>query len=329
MGISIRFEFHIFVNRSGCVDECHKTSEEKPSIKRWFLKSAADEVERQKCSLSYSTLENYKTALRAFSKYLKQDIDIANINQTLLKGFERWLRDKNLCLNTVSCYMRSLRSLLNRLDCENKSHAFGNVYTGRARTEKRAVSEEDVCRLKQVELRPHSFLCLVRDIFLFSYYALGMPFVDVAFLRRSQINGNLLTYHRHKTGQRIVIPLEHCMSEIISRYKSDSEYVFPLLHSREPQKAYHEYLRMLNRYNRTLKTLAIKAGVTQRLTSYTARHTWASVAYNENVDLPVISKALGHTNPQTTLTYIRGINDDRLAQANHKIVSKVYGIPSN
>ncbi|MBR4729017.1 MAG: site-specific integrase [Prevotella sp.] len=323
MGISIRFEIHILVNRSGRVNECHKTSEDRPSQKRCFLKSAADEVERLKCSLSYSTLENYKTALRVFSKYLKQDIDIASINQTLLKGFERWLRDKNLCLNTVSCYMRSLRSLLNKLDIENKSHAFGNVYTGRARTEKRAVSEEDVSRLKQVELRPHSFLSLVRDIFLFSYYALGMPFVDVAFLRRSQISDNLLTYHRHKTGQRIVIPLEYCMSEIINRYKSDSEYVFPLLHSLETQKAYHEYLRMLNRYNRALKTLAIKAGVMKRLTSYTARHTWASVAYNENVDLPVISRALGHTNPQTTLTYIRGINDDRLAQANHKIVSRV------
>ena len=323
MGISIRFEIHIFVNKSGCVNECHKTSKDRPSIKRWFLKSAADEIERLKHSLSYSTLENYKTALRAFSRYLKQDVNIANINQTLIKGFERWLRDQNLCLNTVSCYMRSLRSLLNRLDSENKSRAFESVYTGRARTEKRAVSEADVCCLKQVKLRPDSFLCLVRDVFLFSYYALGMPFVDIAFLRRSQINDNLLTYHRHKTGQRIVIPLEHCMKEIISRYKSDNEYVFPLLHSLEPQKAYNEYLRMLNRYNRALKTLAIKAGVTQRLSSYTARHTWASVAYNQNVDLPVISKALGHTNPQTTLTYIRGINDDRLAQANHKIVNRI------
>jgi integrase len=150
-----------------------------------------------------------------------------------------------------------------------------------------------------------------------------MPFVDIAFLRRSQINDNQLTYYRHKTGQRIVIPLEPCMNEIISRYQSDSEYVFPLLRSLEPQKAYNEYLQMLNRYNRSLKTLARKAGVTRRLTSYTPRHTWASVAYDQNVDLSVISKALGHTNTQTTLTYIKEISDNRLAEANHLIVGRI------
>jgi integrase len=80
---------------------------------------------------------------------------------------------------------------------------------------------------------------------------------------------------------------------------------------------------MLNRYNRSLKTLARKAGVTRRLTSYTPRHTWASVAYDQNVDLSVISKALGHTNTQTTLTYIKEISDNRLAEANHLIVGRI------
>ena len=80
---------------------------------------------------------------------------------------------------------------------------------------------------------------------------------------------------------------------------------------------------MLNRYNHSLKTLAKKAKVTSRLTSYTARHTWASVAFSSNVDLPVISKALGHTNTQTTLTYIKEINDFRLDEANKRIVNMI------
>ena len=323
MSINIRFEIHIYVNKSENADKYSHTTENKPSVKRWFLQLAKEETERLSASLSQSTIENYKTALRVFRRYLKDDIDVKEINQELVKGFERWLHNQNLCLNTVSCYMRSLRSLLNRLNGENKSHAFESVYTGRAKTEKRAASEADVCSLKQVKLRPRSFLSLVRDIFLFSYYALGMPFVDIAFLRRSQISDNQLTYYRHKTGQRITIPLEPCMNDIISHYQSDSEYVFPLLHSLEPKKAYNEYLRMLNRYNRSLKTLARKANVARRLTSYTPRHTWASVAYSQNVDLPVISKALGHTNPQTTLTYIKEINDDRLAKVNHEIVMRI------
>ena len=80
---------------------------------------------------------------------------------------------------------------------------------------------------------------------------------------------------------------------------------------------------MLNRYNRSLKTLARKSGLNLRITSYTARHTWASVAYSSNVCLPIISKALGHTNPQTTLTYIKEINDKRLEEANREIISRI------
>lgn len=323
MSINIRFEIHVYVNKSSNANECHPVIKRNSSIKRWFLQLATEEAKRLSTSLSRSTIENYNTALRVFRRYLKHDIDVKEVNQELIKGFERWLRNQNLCLNTVSCYMRSLRSLLNRIDSEKKTHDFESVYTGRDKTEKRAVSETDISSLKCAKLRPRSFLSLVRDIFLFSYYALGMPFVDIAFLRRSQINDNQLTYYRHKTGQRIVIPLEPCMNEIISRYQSDSEYVFPLLRSLEPQKAYNEYLQMLNRYNRSLKTLARKAGVTRRLTSYTPRHTWASVAYDQNVDLSVISKALGHTNTQTTLTYIKEISDNRLAEANHLIVGRI------
>ncbi|WP_051651924.1 site-specific integrase [Prevotella sp. P6B1] len=319
MSISIKFELHIHINK------CESKKQEKTSSvsKLNFLQAAETEVERLQASLSQSTTENYKTALRALKRYMKQDIDISQVNQQLMKGFERWLRDQGLCTNSISCYMRSIRSLLNRIKGENPTHAFDGVYTGRAKTEKRAITEADITSIKQTQLRPQSFLCLVRDIFLFSYYALGMPFVDIAFLRRHQITDQQLVYHRHKTGQRVVVPLEPCMLEIINRYQSDSGYVFPLLKSNNPQKAYQEYLLMLNHYNRSLKTLARKAGLSLRLTSYTARHTWASVAYGANVDLPVISKALGHTNPQTTLTYIKEINDNRLAEANRIIVNRL------
>lgn len=320
MGISIRFEIHIHVNRNE-----GKTNDklECSNVKRSFLKSAAEEVERLRTSLSVSTIENYKTALRSLGRYLKGDIDVSCINQELVKSFEKWLREQRLCLNSVSCYMRSLRSMINRVNGEGNTNAFKNVYTGRVKTDKRAISESDIISIKHASLNEGSFLSLARDVFLFSYYALGMPFIDIAFLRRCQISDNVLMYYRHKTGQRVVVPLESCMLEIINRYQSENEYVFPLLHSLDPQKAYREYLKKLNRYNRSLKTLAKKAGLNIRLTSYVARHTWASIAHASNMDMPVISKALGHTNPQTTLTYIKEINDDRLARANRELLKRV------
>jgi len=320
MGISIRVEFNIYVNRKSSGKAERKAGRNNKS---WFLKSAAEEIERLRASLSLSTIENYKTAVRAIGRYLKNDVETAAIDQKLVKGFERWLREQNLCLNSISCYMRSLRSLVNRLSADGGTNAFKNVYTGRAKTEKRAIAESDIVKIRQAQLRPGSFLSLTRDVFLFSYYALGMPFVDMAFLRRSQITGNVLTYHRHKTGQRVVVPLEPCALEILGRYQREGEYVFPFLNSLEPQKAYKEYLLALNRYNRSLKSLSRKVGLGVRLTSYTARHTWASVANDTNVDLPVISKALGHTNSKTTQTYIREINDNRLAEANHELILRI------
>ena len=320
MNISIRFEIHIHVNRN---EEKGNSKSECNSVKCSFLKSASEEIERLRSSLSISTIENYKTALRSLGRYLKGDIDVSCINQELIKSFEKWLRDQKLSLNSISCYMRSLRSMINRVNGEGNTNIFKSVYTGRVKTDKRAISESDIISIKHVSLRKNSFLSLARDVFLFSYYALGMPFIDIAFLRRNQISDNVLTYYRHKTGQRVIVHLESCMFEIINRYQSENEYVFPLLHSLDPQKAYCEYLKKLNRYNRSLKTLAKKAGLNIRLTSYVARHTWASIAHASNMDMPVISKALGHTNPQTTLTYIKEINDYRLAKANRELLRRV------
>ena len=326
MGIIIRFEFHLHISRSE--DRKGETGEKQTaetSEGRGFIETALDEAKRLKSSFSPSTISNYMTALRSFKEYLGgRDLKLSQIDQLTFKGYEQWLRQKNVCLNTVSCYMRSLRSLLQKIGNNLHPDAFDTVYTGQAKTDKRAVDETDIARLRSLSLKPHSFACLVRDLFLFSFYALGMPFVDLAFLRKSQIVDGQIVYHRHKTGQRVTVRLEPCMMEIIHRYQADgSDYVFPLLHSTNSKEAYAEYLQMLNRYNRTLKTLAKKAGIDARLTSYTPRHSWASVAYSNNVDLPVISKALGHTNPQTTLIYIRQINDTRLDEANRHILRNI------
>ena len=161
-------------------------------------------------------------------------------------------------------------------------------------------------------------MTLTRDLFLFSFYAQGMPFVDMAHLQNSQISNEHITYARHKTGQNISIRIEACMQEIIDRYHStESDYVFPILRNG------NSYDKQLNRYNRCLKRLALKAGIKSNITSYVARHTWASIAYKSSVELSVISKAMGHTNPQTTLIYIKDINNEKLETANREILESV------
>lgn len=332
MSIQIKFEFNLTIVKGKCAlpekaEGLQKANEvdvkKEPGVD--FLAAAIEEVQKLKSVFSPSTINNYQTAIRSFQKYLGgEDIHLDSICHDTMKSYERWLRDKGICLNTISCYMRSLRSLLSKIQHGNDNGAFSQVYIGRMKTEKRSIPESEITRLKEVRLKPSSYMALVRDLFIFSFYALGMPFVDIAFLRKDQIQNGILTYERHKTGQRIKMRLEPCMLDIINRYLiPDRPYVFPLLHSTIPKDAYNEYLSQLNRYNRSLKQLARIAAVDIPLTSYTPRHSWASIAFSHNVGIPVISKALGHANPNNTLTYIREINDNRLYEANSYIVNCV------
>ena len=326
MKINIQFEFRIKIIREERRAELkpgQAANREQQTSFDDFSQRAAAEIERQTTTKSLSTIDNYKTALRSFRLFASEQPAALPFDELTIKRYERWLRSHNIVPNTISCYMRSLRSLAVKIYGDESKGCFKAVNTGREQTEKRAIQEADIARLRNLTLKPQSFICMVRDLFLFSFYALGMPFVDMAFLRKSQIADGQITYFRHKTGQRVSVPLEPCMQEIINRYWSENdEHVFPILRAGQPQESDKAYRDMLNRYNHTLKQLARQAGIRHRLTSYVARHTWASLAYNANVDMPVISKALGHSSPQHTLVYIQQINDSRVTKANHILLEK-------
>ena len=119
------------------------------------------------------------------------------------------------------------------------------------------------------------------------------------------------------------------MLTIVSKYKrEDSNYIFPILYKVEDGRMVKRlYDSALNEFNRKLKTLARRIGSKARITSYVARHSWASAAFQNNVDLPIISKAMGHSTTQTTLIYINEIDDKRMAQANNKLLMELFGRP--
>lgn len=230
-------------------------------------------------------------------------------------------------MSTLSCYLRTLRAIYNKAVDEGmvaNRNPFVRSYTGYPKTDKRSIGVSDIRKLIQVPLKEGSFSCLVRDIFLFCIFACGIPFVDVAFLRKSQIADGYLTYHRRKTHQKVRLRLLPCALKIIDRYQSaDSEYVFPFLTKTDPEEAYNQYKEKLCYYNKVLKQVGEKAGVTRKLTSYVSRHSWASMAYDLDTSVSVISKGLGHTSSNTTFVYIKGIDDIRLDEANEKIVNRI------
>ena len=104
---------------------------------------------------------------------------------------------------------------------------------------------------------------------------------------------------------------------------SNSPYIFPILTSTDASEAYNEYLIGLNMYNRQLGKLSeiLKCGC--KLTSYTARHSWATAARNHNIPISVISAGMGHSSETTTQIYLKSIEDDVVDRANAEIVNKL------
>ena len=290
--------------------------------------------------VSRSTAENYRTAVRSFIRFCgNTDVPVSALNADTVRRYERWLRGQGVCPNTSSCYLRSLRAIYNKAASKRlvKDRApFKGLFTGNERTVKRSIGAEEMRRLvltpfpppcgggKEKGAAPAPGASAL-DLFLFSFYAMGMPFTDLAHLRKRQVKDGVLTYRRCKTGRQVRVKLEKCMLDILEKYKAEgTDYLFPILYKvKDGRICPVSYPCALNRYNRSLKQLARQAGIAVNLTSYVARHSWASIAYEQGVDLPVISKALGHTDTKTTLIYIEGIKDERLAEANRGLLERI------
>lgn len=299
-----------------------KTGKNADKKKTSFMTLALRHVSQMEGKRSESTVQNYKTALRSLGEFMKNteggnsptELGIHDINKSVIEQYDWWLKKKGLKKNTRSCYLRSLRTIYNSLfpEGKRKENPFSHVFTGNAKTEKRAVEAKVVNQLQHLQFSDRERkLQLSRDIFLFSVFAMGMPFVDAYHLKHSQVKNGCITYHRQKTGQQVKVKIEDCMKEIMERYRrKGEEKVFPL-----PD----DYALALNRYNRHLHQLAAKAQISENITSYVARHTWATLAFQEDVALPVISEGMGHTDSHTTSIYIKQTANTHLWKANKKI----------
>jgi len=332
--------------------ECyHKQKEGQPFCE--YIKRVVKIVQGEK---RFGTAGSYQYSGVSFLKYLEgRDIGIDKITSELIKDYERWLESEHKTKNTISCYMRSLRAIYNRAIREKvfmvkKKHLkpFSGVFTGNAKTPKRATGVDEISRLMNLplpqplstgeegdspplwgeaggEVTTATNLHLSCDIFLFSFFTQGMAFVDAANLKKENIKDGFIEYNRKKTNQPITIKLEDRIKTIIDRYATpDSDYVFPILRQHQDSDEYVKWRHTVNSlavYNRNLGKLAKLAGIKQHLTSYVARHSWASIASQEGIPIGTISRGLGHESERTTRIYISQLDFSDVSRANRQILS--------
>lgn len=274
------------------------------------------------------TAKNYRRTLKSFSKFLLQtDISFTLLTEDLVMEYNDWLQEHKVKRNTTSFYMRVLRSVYNKAVRQHlvvQTFPFQNVYTGVDKTRKRAVDEEIIIQLQKLDLSSSPALALTRDIFIFSYCTRGMAFVDIAFLSREDIVNDAICYTRRKTGQTLEIHIEPCINTIIQRYINEnkaSPYIFPLITTTDPEIAYTQYQTALGYHNIKLKRLSKLIGLEIPLTSYTPRHTWATIARNHDVPVSIISAGMGHTSEKTTQIYLASLENSIIDRANQGILA--------
>jgi integrase/recombinase XerD len=289
-----------------------------------FRDAVKKEFEKTVGRRADSTVINYRTAVNAFLSFLNDDgIPLSSITNEMVLMFRKHLVDGGIKENTASCYVRSLRSLYNKY-YESKSKnfvsPFRGVPMGNARTINRAISMKEMKSIMNLDLKEGTPIFFIRDLFQFSFSACGMPMIDMAFLEKSNIRNGKIIYNRRKTGHTVVVKVVPIMQKIIDRYNGqDSKYVFPILSCMGRYGKPRKYCSILCRYNYYLRKLGINANVSITLSSYVARHTWATMAFSLGTDINVISRALGHTSTKTTMIYINSIEDKKVFDACERV----------
>ena len=269
------------------------------------------------------TSETYTATLKSFMAFREdQDVPLDGISSDLMLLYEAYLKARGVRMNTISFYMRILRAVYNRAvekGLTPQNNPFRHVYTGVDKTVKRAIPIKAIKALKELDLSMKPSLDFARDMFMFSFYTRGMSFVDMAYLRKSDLQNGILTYRRRKTGQELTIKWEKCMAEIVAKYPDNqTDYMLPIIKEKENERK--QYDNALHLVNYRLKDLSKMLKLQRPLTMYVARHSWASAAKAKNVPLSVISEGMGHDSEATTQIYLASLETSVVDKANKMIL---------
>ena len=268
----------------------------------------------------YSTAHVYKHAIRSFSQFCgTQSITFSKINRETLKRYSNYLMASRLKPNTISTYMRMLRSIYNRgVEAGSAPYVprlFHDVYTGVDVRQKKALPAGELHKLLYEDPKSER-LRRTQTIAALMFQFCGMSFADLAHLEKSALEQSVLRYNRIKTKTPMSVEVLDTARGMINQLRNNQEpipdcpnYLFDILcgnKKRKDERAYSEYQSALRRFNNSLKDLARALRLNSPVSSYTLRHSWATTAKYRGVPIEMISESLGHKSIKTTQIYLKG-----------------------
>lgn len=287
----------------------------------------------------HGTAGNYRSALSAFQKFAGGDkYRFDELTPGRLAEFEKYLKCVPVQRNTITFYMRILRSVYNKARRDGFVNQVGNPFENVSfrmdKTRKLAVGVEILRKVAQADFPGQEHLAEARDLFMFSFYTRGMSFVDMAYLRNDAIYDGVIRYKRRKTGQLFTVRIIPALEPIIDRYSHCAPWILPVmggsclswgendLHlssNENPGHLHRRYKQALSRYLFHLGEVSQMLRTGKKLTFNVARHSWASLARVRGIPISIISGGLGHTSEKTTGIYLDELDARELDRANELV----------
>ena len=262
----------------------------------------------------------YYEAKRSLLKY-KPNINLSfnEIDYNFLKGYERHLLgERRLKPSSANVYIRTLRAAYREAmrrgyvdiayypfkgELNPAGYSLANL---KCNSQPRAISEEDMNKIKHFDHEQHPKFSRAVHLFLFSYYAFGINLNDLARLKSENIYGTELRYKRSKTGEDFCFELTPDALRIIGHFHTDSEFLFPILSDfhKTAQQQKDRIHKVQGQINQALKQVAKVLEIDVNLTFYVARHTMATTLKRKEVSTDVIKEVMGHKDLRTTEIYL-------------------------
>ncbi|MCM1139358.1 MAG: site-specific integrase [Muribaculum sp.] len=273
------------------------------------------------------TSETYTATLNSFKKFRKdEDLMLDCLTSEIMEAYEAWHKNKGNSPNTISFYTRILRAAYNRAVEEEiieNRNPFRRVYTGIDKTVKRALPLQLIKKIKALDLSLDPSVDYARDMFLMSFYLRGMSFIDMAYLKKTDLKNGSIVYRRRKTGQQLTIAWTPEMQSLLDKYPDNpTQYLLPIIKTVGCNERC-AYKNAGDKINYNLKTIAEMLEINIPLTMYVARHSWASAAKAKGIPLSVISEGMGHDSEATTQIYLASLDTSVVDDANSIIIGSL------
>lgn len=292
---------------------------------RYLFSYIDSEIEAKKQINNFGIASLYRTTRESIKRFtIGRKVTFSDITYKFITDYINHLHMRGLKRNTIHMYLRNFRLIYNKARKEGivpaKTSPFTDIKMSGTETVKRSLAKEKIRNIAYADLSAYQELEMARDVFMFSFYTRGMSLVDMLHLKHSDIKNGIIYYARSKTNQYLQITITPPLQKLIDKYKTRTPYVLPYLKPGDHQSLYRQYRSAVGLINKHLKRVGTLLNIETPLTTYVARHSWATIAKNEGASISAISEGLGHTTEKTTRIYLRAFDRSVIDEVNEKVV---------